>query len=126
MGEGDKKMKEKILALLAFFALVTIVWQASNYLDKYALCETTNKQFEMMKQVQQEQMKYIEHKTNKMEQLFDLKFKTQELKSVEEQIYQIEKNFGTSPKDPIKRADLEKLRRDRERIMLEMKALEKK
>ena len=118
--------KESILAITAFFGLVVFIWQAFAYLERFALCETTNKQFEMMKQAQQEQMKYMEQKTEKMEKYYDLKFLTHEQKAIEEQIYQMEKNFGTSPKDPGKRADLEKLRRDRERIMLDIKALQKK
>ncbi len=119
-------LREKILLVVSFLGLVAIIWQASNYLDRYALCETTDKKFEMMKQTQQEQIKYLEQKTDKMEKLFDLKFLTQELKSIDEQIYRLEREFGTTPKDPNKRADLEKLKRDRERILAEMEQLRKK
>lgn len=119
-------MKEKVITIGVILGLVATIWGAFSYLGRFALCETTDKQFEMIKQTQQKQMEYIEQKTNKMEQLFDLKFLSQELKSVEDQIYRIEKDFGTSPKDPVKRADLEKLRRDRQRIMLEIETLRKK
>ena len=119
-------MKEKILAIVAFFGLIAIIWGAFSYLERYALCETTNKQFQMMEERQQKAIQYFDQKTDKMEKLFDLKLLNQELKSINEQIYQMEKNFGVSPKDPVKRADLEKLRRDRERVMSEIKALQKK
>lgn len=119
-------MKEKLAVIGGLILLAGFIWGIFNYVGKLATCEAVDKQFEMMKQTQQKQMEYIEQKTNKMEQLFDLKLLTQELKSVEEQIYRIEKDFGTSPRDPIKRADLEKLRRDRERIMAEIRALKEK
>ena len=126
MKKKQTGMREKILAVIAFFGLVAMIWGVFTYLERFALCETTNKQFEMMKQTQQKQMEYFDQKTEKMQQLFDYKLKDMELKSVEEQIYRIEKEFGTSPKDPTKKADLERLRREREKIMQEMKVLQKK
>jgi len=116
-------MKEKLTVIVIVLGLVATIWGAFSYFGRFALCEATDKRFEAVEQTQKKQMEMLEQKTNRMEQLFDYKLKVQELKSTEEQIYRIEKDFGTSPKDPLKRADLEKLRRDRERIMLEMKAL---
>ncbi len=107
--------RERILALTAFFVLIAFVWGAFTYLERFALGATVEKQ-----------IKYIEEKTNKMEKLYDLKFLTHELKTVEDQIFQFEKNFGTTPKNPEKRAELERLRRERERIIMEIKALQKK
>ena len=119
-------MNGKLITIGIFLGLIVSVWGAFSYLERFALCETTDKKFEMMEQRQQKQMEMLERKTNNMEKLFDLKILAQELKSVEEQIYRIEKEFGVSPRDSIRRADLEKLRRDRERIIQEMKLLQKK
>ncbi len=118
-------MKEKLAVIGGLILLAGFIWGVFNYVGKLATCEAVDKQFEKMQQTQQKQVEYFEQKTNKMEKLFDLKFASQELKSIEDQIYQIEKNYGTTPKDPGKRADLEKLRRDRERIIQEIKTLKK-
>ena len=118
-------MKEKIGIIVAFFALVAIIWGAFSYLDRFALCETTDKKFQAIEDGQKKQMEYFDQKTKKMEKYFDLKIFAQELKLVEEQIYQKEKKYGVSPKDQSVRAELEKLKRDRERIIREMNELKK-
>ena len=120
------KRKDIIEKLITIGVFIGLIWGAFSYLDRFALCETTEKKFQMIEEAQKKQMEYFDQKTNKMEKYFDLKILAQELKLIEEQIYQIEKEFGVSPKSASKRADLEKLRRDRERIMNEMKAVQKK
>lgn len=108
-------MSKILIGIGVVFGLLVTVGGSYTYLERYALCANVNKQFEVMDQKQQQ---------DKI--LFQFELKSLELKQINEQIYQIEKNYGIMPKDPIKRADLERLKRQREEIMIEQRLLKEK
>ena len=98
-------MKDKLSLIIVLVAIFSISFGIFTYLGRYALCED---------------VKRVEQKTDKMMQIMDYKFKYMELKTTEERIYNIEKRYGVNPRDQNKKAELEKLRREREQILREM------
>jgi hypothetical protein len=128
-----KLIKQILAGIGVIFVLLVTVWQSFDYLGKYALCaevdkkiERVDKQIELIQQENKKQMEILEKKSNKMEQYFDLKFLQAELKQVREQIEQMERDYGMVPKDQVKRADLERLKRKREELLIEQGGLKEK
>jgi len=128
-----KLIKQILAGIGIIFVLLVTVWQSFTYLEKYALCaevdkkiERVDKQIELIQQENKKQMDILEKKSNKMERYFDLKFLQEELKQVREQIEQMERDYGVVPKDQVKRADLERLKRKREELLIEQGGLKEK
>ena len=106
--------------------LLAAVWAPFTYLEKYALCanvdkqvERIDRQMEMMKEIQKKEIEKIDQKTEQQKVLFRFELNALELKQVSEQIESIERVYGTPPKDQVKRADLESLKRKREELLIE-------
>jgi hypothetical protein len=128
-----KLIKQILAGIGVIFVLLVTVWQSFDYLGKYALgaevdkkIERVDKQIELIQQENKKQMEILEKKSNKMEQYFDLKFLQAELKQVREQIEQMERDYGMVPKDQVKRADLERLKRKREELLIEQGGLKER
>jgi hypothetical protein len=103
-------MKDKLIAIGLIFGLLASCYGVFTFLERYALCED---------------LKKVDQKTDKIMQMMDYKFKAMELKTNEDRIYDMEKRYGSSPSDSTKKADLEKLKREREQILREMKEIKK-
>lgn len=73
-----------------------------------------------------EDVQKVEQKVEGIQKQMDFKFKHLELKTVEERIYDTEKRYGSTPTSSEKKADLEKLRREREQVIREMEEIKKK
>jgi hypothetical protein len=121
-----EKIKEILAVIIVIFVVTGTVWASFTYLERYALCASVDKQFEMIEQKQKKQMEKIDQDIKQDKVLFQYELKKLELKQIEEQIYQMEKNFGAMPKDPIKRAELERLKRQREELLIEQRILKEK
>ena len=115
-------MKDKLVIIGLIFGLVATCYGVFTYLDRFALCETVDK----VAQKFEKAMEQMDIRQQKSMEIMDYKLLALELKQVEEQIYQIEKNFGSTPKDPAKKADLERLKRRREEILIEQRVLKEK
>ena len=133
MKKKPTPLKDKLIIIGLVLGLLVSCWAAFTYLERYALCETVDKvvqkfekQMQQMDEVQKKSMELIEQKSKASEREFDFKILALELKQIEEQIYQIEKNYGSAPKDPVKKADLERLKRRREEILAEQRILKEK
>jgi len=128
-----KLIKQVLAGIGVIFVLLVTVWQSFTYLDKYALCanvdkqvERIDKQMDMMQQIQKKEIKKLDQKTQQQKILFKFELNALELKQVSEQIEQMERTYGVVPKDQIKRADLEKLKRRREELLIEQGRLKEK
>jgi len=137
-------LKEKLGVVVVILAIAGTVWTAFSHLGRYALCATLDKQveridkqmdridkqMEMMKEIQKKEIEKIDQKTEQQKVLFKFELNALELKQVSEQIESIERIYGTPPKDHVKRADLERLKRKREELLIEkaklMDKMEKK
>jgi len=97
-------MKEKLIIVGSIIVLLVFLWGIVTYMDRYELCVDA----------QQKQ------------QMNEYKFKAIDLRSINEQIYHLEKAFGIKPENKEKAAELEKLKREREEVLEEMKGLKKK
>jgi len=97
-------MREKLIVLGIVFGLIASVWAANEYLDRYQLCADAKQ-------------------TQKMN---EYKFKSIDLRTINQQIYELQKQFGVNPKDNEKAAELEKLKQERKQIEDEMMDLKKK
>lgn len=113
--------------------LLAAVWAPFTYLEKYALSanldkqvERIDKQMEMMQQMQKKEIEKLDQKTEQQKILFKFELNALELKQVKEQIDQIERVHGVIPRDPIKRAELERLKRQREEFLIEQRILKEK
>lgn len=115
-------MKDKLLVIGLIFGLIATCYGVFTYLERFALCENVDK----VTQKFEKAMELMDIRQQKSMEIMDYKLLALELKQVEEQIYQIEKNFGAAPKDPVKKADLERLKRRREEILIEQKILKEK
>jgi len=115
-------LKDKLIIIGLILGLVATCYGIFTYLERYALCETVDK----VTQKFDKAMEQMDIRQQKQMDLIDYKLLALELKQVEEQIYQIEKNFGSTPKDPVKKADLERLKRRREEILIEQRTLKEK
>ena len=122
MKKKPASLRDKLTIIGIIFGLLISCWGVFTYLERYALCETVDKVVQKIDR----QMEMMEQKQNKQMEIMDYKLLALELKQVEEQIYQIEKNFGAVPKDPNKKADLERLKRRREEILMEQRVLKGK
>jgi hypothetical protein len=127
------QIKQILWGIGIIFSLFLTCYGVFTYLDQFARCETVqkvdqkiDKAMEMMQQKQDKQMENMKQEHKKEIELMDFKLLSLELKQVEEQIYQIEKNYTSTPKDPVKKADLERFKRRREEILAEQKVLREK
>ena len=118
--------REKLGLVVVILAIAGTVWTAFGYLGRYALSATLDKQveridrqMEMMKEIQKKEIEKIDQKTEQQKVLFKFELNALELKQVSEQIEAIERVYGTPPKDSVKRADLERLKRKREELLIE-------
>jgi hypothetical protein len=115
-------IKDKLIIIGLVFGLVATCYGIFSYLERYALCETVDKVVQKFEKA----MEQMDIRQQKSMDIMDFKLLASELKQVEEQIYQIEKNYGSTPKDPVKKADLERLKRRREEILIEQRMLKEK
>ncbi len=115
-------MKEKLAVIVIIIGLIAGVWKGFTYLERYALCAEVSK----MDQKMDKAIEMMDKKTNKMMEFFDYKFLAAELKSVEERIYEKEKEIAKNPTDGVKKAELDKLKRDRENLLREMDGIKQK
>jgi uncharacterized protein YPO0396 len=97
-------MKEKLAIIGGIIALLVFLWGVATYLEKYETCADA----------QQKQ------------QMNEYKFKSIDLRTLNQQIYDLEKSFGVKPNNTEKAAELEKLKREREDTKYEMEGLKKK
>lgn len=104
-------MKEKLAIILIILGIIGITWGSFAYLGRYALGDDVKK---------------VEQKIDGVQKQMDFKFKYLELKTIEDRIYDTEKRYGASPTSSEKKADLEKLKRDREQAIREMEEIKKK
>jgi hypothetical protein len=126
-------LKQVLIGIGVIFGLLVTCWGGFAYLDQYARRETVqkldqkmDKGVEMMEQRQQKSLDIMDQKSKASGREFDFKLLGLELKQLEEQIYQMEKNYTSTPKDPIKRADLERMKRRRDAILIEQQSLKEK
>jgi len=94
-------MKEKLVVIGIVFSLIAVVWGANKYFDRYALCADVKQQ----------------------QQMNEYKFKSIDLRTINQQIFDLQKAFGVKPTNKEKAAELEKLMQEREGIKEEMKGL---
>ena len=123
--KGKKKpasLRDKLIIIGLVTSLLVLCWGVFTYLEKYALCETVDKVVQKFEKA----MEQMDIRQQKQMDLMDYKLLAYELKQTEEQIYQIEKNYGQAPSDPGKKADLERLKRRREEILIEQRTLKEK
>ena len=114
-------MKQIFIGIGVVLGVLVTVWGGFEYLEKYALCGEVQK----MDQKMDKAIEMLEKKTEKMVEYFDYKFLVAELKTVEERIYEKEKEIAKSPNDLVKRAELESLKRQREQIVRDMQSIKK-
>jgi len=119
-------LKERLGVVVVILAIGGTVWTAFGYLGRYALSATLDKQveridkqMEMMKEIQKKEIEKIDQKTEQQKVLFKFELNALELKQVKEQIDQMEGTYGVVPKDQVKRAELERLKRKREELLIE-------
>jgi hypothetical protein len=122
MKKKPTTLKDKLITVGLIFGLLATCYGIFTYLERYASCETVDR----VVQTFEKQMKMMDERQQKSMDLMDYKLLAYELKQTEEQIYQIEKNYGQSPSDPVKKADLERLKRRREEILIEQRTLKEK
>ena len=115
-------MKDKLAVIVIIIGLAGSCYGFFTFMERYALCETVDK----VTQKFEKAMEQMDQRQQKSMEIMDYKLLALELKQVEEQIYQLEKNFGATPKDPAKKADLERLKRRREEILIEQRVLKEK
>ena len=115
-------MKDKLAVIVIIIGLAGSCYGFFTFMERYALCETVDK----VTQKFEKAMEQMDQRQQKSMEIMDYKLLALELKQIEEQIYQIEKNFGSTPKDPVKKADLERLKRRREEILIEQRVLKEK
>ncbi len=68
----------------------------------------------------------VDQKADKIMKMMDYKFLALQLETKEDRIYKIEEQSGKVPKDKSARESLEKLKREKGRIMREMEKMETK
>ena len=112
-------IKQIFITIGLIFGLIASCYAVFTYLERYALCDDVKK----VEQKADQKINGVDKKTEKMMQMMDYKFKAMELKTNEDRIYDTEKRYGSSPSDAVKKADLEKLKREREQILREMKEI---
>jgi len=122
MKKKPTSLRDKLIIIGLVFGLVATCYGVFTYLERYASCESVDKVVQKFEKA----MEQMDIRQQKSMDLMDYKLLAYELKQVEEQIYQIEKNFGQSPSDPIKKADLERHKRRREEILIEQRVLKEK
>ena len=115
-------MKQILTGIGIILGLLVTCWAGFTYLEKYALCAEVSK----MDQKMDKAMKMMDQKTDMMMLYFDFKFLAAELKSLEERIYEKEKELAKNPNDGVKKAELDKLKRDRETLLREMDGIKEK
>lgn len=115
-------MKQIFIGIGVILGLLVTVWGGFEYLGKYALCGEVQK----MDQKMDKAIEMMEKKTDKMIEYFDYKFLVAELKSIEERIYEKEKEIAKSPNDLVKKAELENLKRQRDQVIRDMDSIKKK
>ncbi len=115
-------MSKILTGIGAVIVILIACWGVFTYLEKYALCAEVSK----MDQKMDKAIEMMDMKTNKMMEFFDYKFLAAELKSVEERIYEKEKEIAKNPTDGVKKAELDKLKRDRENLLREMDGIKQK
>ena len=92
--------------IIALLTILSFAFGAWFYIDKTkANCEDVKK---------------IDYKVDKTQQMMEFKFKALDLKTTEDRIYDMEKRYGKNPTDSTKAAELEKLRREREQTIRDM------
>jgi len=97
-------MKEKLVVIGIVFSLIAVVWGANKYFDRYALCADVKQQ----------------------QQMNEYKFKSIDLRTINQQIYELQKQFGVTPGNKEKAAELEMLKQERKQIEDEMRDLKEK
>ena len=121
MRKGNR-MKEKLAVIITLIVIAGACYGVFTYLEKYALCEDVKK----VEEKTDKQIQMIEKKTEGVQKQMDYKFKAIDLKTTEDRIYDMEKRYSKAPKDSVKQADLDKLRREREQILRDMEDIKKK
>jgi hypothetical protein len=133
-------LRDKLILVGIVFGILSTIWLVFSYVGNLAKCEDvkqseqrTEKIFQKMDEkidrsisIMEQKSKEIDQKYKENERLFDYKLLGLEKKQIDEEISQIERNYGSPPKDPIKKADLERLKRRREEILIEQGMLKEK
>lgn len=97
-------MKEKLIVIGIIFGLFASAWGVHTYLTRYALCSDV-----------------AEHKM-----VTEYRFKAIDLRTLNQQIYELQKQFGVNPVNQEKAAELEKLKQERKQTEDEMKMIREK
>ncbi len=118
-------MKEKLGVVITVLVIAGICWGAFTYLKQYALCAEVSQMNQKINEKMDKAIEMLDKKTDKMMNYFDYKFLAAELKSIEERISEKEKEIAKNPNDLVKRAELEKLKRQREQIIRDMTSIKK-
>jgi len=103
-------MKEKLAIIGALIAISVACWGVFTYLEKYALCEDVKK---------------IEQKMDKGQQIMEYKFKAIQLETIENRIYRAKEDAGKNPTktDKDKLHDLEQ---DKKKVEMELEEIKKR
>jgi replication fork clamp-binding protein CrfC len=102
---------------------VSPAWEFFVYMDtNLARCEDVKKVEQRIETTGQK----LDEKLDKSLKEMDFRFSKLELKTVEDRIYDAEKKYGSVPADPVKAAELNKLKRERETILRQMEEIKKK
>ncbi len=116
----------KILAGIGtIIVLLVACWGVFTYLGQYALCAEVSQMGQKINEKMDKAIEMMDKKTDKMINYFDYKFLAAELKSIEERIGEKEKEIAKNPKDLVKKAELENLKRQREQVIRDMTSIKK-
>ena len=118
-------MKQILTGIGVIFGLLVTCWAGFTYLEKYALGADVSQMSQKINEKMDKAIEMMDKKTNKMMEFFDYKFLAAELKSLEERIYEKEKEIAKNPKDLVKKAELENLKRQREQVIRDMTSIKK-
>jgi hypothetical protein len=100
-------MKEKLAVIGALILIAGTCYGVFTYLGRYALCEDVKK---------------IDQKVDKTQQIMEYKFKAIQLETIENRIYRAKEEVGKNPTkaDKDKLHDLEQ---DKKKVLMEMEQI---
>jgi len=116
-------MRKNIALVISLLVIFGVAWEFFVYMDtNLARCGDVKKVEQRIETTGQK----LDEKLDKSLKEMDFRFSKIELKTVEDRIYDAEKKYGSVPADPVKAAELNKLKRERETILRQMEEIKKK
>jgi hypothetical protein len=119
--EIKNPIRDRLIVVGIVFGILASVWGIFTYIGTLARCEDVK----AVDQKIDKMINKIDQKIDKSLKTMDYQFKVIQLKAKEDQIYEIERKYGKDPKDPVEKDHLERLKRERDQLLREMKVLEK-